>query len=65
MKITKEMMDKAEVLQTEMHSMVGTIMEAKPGITYDTACAVWVLTKFAELEEKIETIHRYDNSMPI
>ena len=58
-------MDRAEALQEEMHQHVDIIRKAKPELSYDAAQAVWMLSKFAELEEKIENIHRYDNSMPI
>lgn len=59
MNLDREIQDRADLLQKEMHEMINLMRSSFPGNTgpkYDDLLTIYMLSKLAQLELKIEKL---------
>ncbi len=60
MEPTKEILDKVEAMQKEMHNFIEQVKKKgslKEGIQYSDISTIYILMKLAELDEKINNVY--------
>ena len=53
---SKEVLDRVEVLQKDLHSLVALMMAANPKLEYQDAVTIYMLTLIAQLQVQVKSI---------